>query len=620
MVTRRLALVTALVAAFGWPDDAARAADVPSGNRWAVLIGIDEYTLAGKLTYCGADQRAMRDRLVAAGFPERQVYLLHDGAEEGRYRPSRGNIERQVDAVLKIASPGDLVVLGFSGHGTEIGGRMYIVPGDGNLEDPATLVSLDDMYDRLRECAAAMKVVIVDACRNDAQRGARGAAPPGARALSQSLEKRPLPEGTVLINSCAPGEISWEDDAFKHGVFMHYVLEALDGRADANADGRLSLNELAGYASLETKAFVLAEKSVTQRPYLRNEGEADLLDHAILPVAKGRTTLTSLEPRPATGGRRAKPGAVTTNSLGMKLVMIPSGEFLMGGDEDGLMVLERFEYTTREEIADQYPLHRVRITKPFLIGAHEVTLGQFLSFYHEAWKGRLDCERDGRGGSGWTGGAKWLQQRNFTPWSWGFSGQTMDHPAVNVSWNDAAAFCAWLSKKEGKSYRLPTEAEWEYACKAGTKTRYWFGDDPEQLVRHENGPDQAYRAKNPDGSSTVAKRGTDTKIPFPHLRGNDGYKFTAPAGSFDANPFGLFDMHGNVQEWVADWHAAGTYANSAADDPRGPATGARRVVRGGAAAGRYGDLPVFFRSASRDSLEPSGRACSIGFRVVCEIE
>ena len=129
--------------------------------------------------------------------------------------------------------------------------------------------------------------------------------------------------------------------------------------------------------------------------------------------------------------------------------------------------------------------------------------------------------------------------------------QTDEHPVVNVSWNDAVAFCDWLSQKERRTYRLATEAEWEYACRAGTTTLFSSGDDPKSLVEVAN------------------------------LGGmDDGHRFTAPVGSLRANAFGLHDMHGNVWEMCADWFAADYYARSPETDPTGPSNGSQRVERG----------------------------------------
>ncbi len=168
---------------------------------------------------------------------------------------------------------------------------------------------------------------------------------------------------------------------------------------------------------------------------------------------------------------------------------------------------------------------------------------------------------------------------------------------VNVSWNDAVAFCKWLSKKEGKTYRLPTEAEWEYACRAGTTTRYYSGDDPETLAKVGNVADATAKAKFPDWKYTI--------------KANDGYVFTAPVGKFKPNAFGLYDMHGNAWQWCADWYGAEYYATSPADDPTGPDSGDDRVLRGGS----WFDGPYATRSAGRYWISPDVRNDIAGFRV-----
>ena len=231
-------------------------------------------------------------------------------------------------------------------------------------------------------------------------------------------------------------------------------------------------------------------------------------------------------------------------------------------------------------------MHRVRITKPFLLGIHEVTVGQFRDFV-EATGYRTDAETNSRGGSGWTGKG-FGKQPGFTWRNW-WKEQTDRHPVVNVSWNDAIQFCQWLSKKEGKTYRLPTEAEWEYACRAGTTTRFSFGDDPANMADFGNFADP--RGKPP------------------------GTVLTTEVGSLKPNAWGLFDMHGNVLEWCSDWYKPIYYADSPADDPVGQKIGTTRVVRGGG----WGFDPAFGRCARRGRIEPSNCGYRDGFRVACEL-
>ena len=208
------------------------------------------------------------------------------------------------------------------------------------------------------------------------------------------------------------------------------------------------------------------------------------------------------------------------NSLFIKLVKIPAGEFLMGNHEAKVELRKAFpQYETKRferAINDEYPAHRVRITKPFYLAATAVTVGQFRRFISET-NYKTDAERNdpandtpgderrtGPGGYGYNKETGKLDERRNPKHTWRDTGfpQADDHPVVDVSWNDALAFCKWLGEKERRKYRLPTEAEWEYACRAGTNTRYWYGDDPQALVKVANIYDQSSTRRFPSGLST----------------------------------------------------------------------------------------------------------------------
>ncbi len=303
-----------------------------------------------------------------------------------------------------------------------------------------------------------------------------------------------------------------------------------------------------------------------------------------------------------------------TNSIGMKLVLIPAGEFQMGAEIDPSDTLNSFPYAPRKWLESETPQHRVRINRAFYMAECETRLIDFLKFSRAA-QYQIEAEGDGKPSWRYSHG-KLIESPNFRLWQPGWE-QTKDHPVNYVTWNDAIAFCKWLSKKEGKKYRLPTEAEWEYACRAGTATPYWFGADPEELVRNANVADQDVKNRWPN--SVIASfdnegKVTDTKMPFPYLSGRDRYTFTAPVGQFRPNAFGLYDMHGNVWEWCQDSYAEDYYAKSPVNDPQGPSAGSSRVLRGGG----WFNTPVSVRYATRDVEHPSFRLYSVGFRVVRE--
>ena len=308
-----------------------------------------------------------------------------------------------------------------------------------------------------------------------------------------------------------------------------------------------------------------------------------------------------------------QPAKQAENTIGMKLTLVPAGNFLMGAVEAPSDTLTAFPYARREWLDGETPQHRVRITKPFYMGTYEVTLGQFLKFYHDA-KYKMDCETDGKPSWGYSADRKLIESTLFRPWNTLAWKAEMDHPAVYISWNDATAFCKWLSAKEKMVYRLPTEAEWEYACRAGTKTRFSNGNDPEDLVRIGNVSDQDRRVGHENAIIVVFDTGKkeDTQIPYPFLKGRDGYKWTAPVGKFRPNAFGLYDMHGNAWEWCSDWYDEKYYENSPKEDPQGPTAGSLRVLRGGG----FSDTTVDLRAAYRNGESPSSRLCKAGFRVV----
>jgi len=252
----------------------------------------------------------------------------------------------------------------------------------------------------------------------------------------------------------------------------------------------------------------------------------------------------------------AAPGPAPTNSIGMAFVLIPAGTFAMGAADDD-----------REATAQEKPQHQVTITRPFYIGKFEVTQAQWLAVM---------------GSSPYTG----ARSNPFLELPGMAARVVKPSNPVTVSWNEAQAFIQRLNQKEGhQRYRLPTEAEWEYAARAGTTTAYSFGNDARQLARH-------------------AWFGEDFATGGPHAVG-----LKAP------NPWGLHDVHGNVWEWVQDWYAD-RYDAAPATDPKGPSTGASRVVRGGS----WHVTSTSWRTSFRKPYEPDYRGISIGFRLALSPE
>ena len=257
-----------------------------------------------------------------------------------------------------------------------------------------------------------------------------------------------------------------------------------------------------------------------------------------------------------------------TNSIGMKLVLIPPGEFQMGSPKELIEEeLKRLgtEDWYRDHLPDEGPQHRVRITGPFYLGLYHVTQEEYrrVTGRNPSWYSTSGLER-----------AKVAGQ------------DTTRFPVENVSWNDAMEFCKKLSrlreeKADGRAYRLPSEANWEYACRAGSKTKWSFGDTEDQLGEY------GWFTGNSCGQ--------------PHS-----------VGQLKSNAFGLCDMYGNVRELCSDWYYDRYYAISPVDDPSGVDSGAQRVIRGGG----WNFAPAYVcRSAVRGSVGPWFRDGGIGFRV-----
>ncbi|MEQ1827668.1 MAG: formylglycine-generating enzyme family protein [Pirellula sp.] len=305
------------------------------------------------------------------------------------------------------------------------------------------------------------------------------------------------------------------------------------------------------------------------------------------------------------------------NSIGMKLVRVPAGEFLMGSDETPAQLARGFEVylnqkdeygIDRLDIRDNQPVHRVRITRSFYLGQHEVTVGQFRQFL--ALSGYVpESIRDATGGYGFDPDRP-AEGDSFAgrnpKYSWQNPGfpQTDQHPVTNVTFEDAMELCKWLSANEGVPYRLPTEAEWEYSCRAGTRTRFCNGDDPNGLAKVGNTFDL--------DCMTNWKKFPDWR-PFV-LQANDGFAFTSPVGSLAPNAFGIYDMHGNVWEWCSDFHADDYYSKSPVDDPKGPETGSVRIRRGGS----WHTWSLYATASYRNWNSETTRYTLMGIRLVRE--
>jgi formylglycine-generating enzyme required for sulfatase activity len=255
-------------------------------------------------------------------------------------------------------------------------------------------------------------------------------------------------------------------------------------------------------------------------------------------------------------------GGVVTNSVGMAFAKMPAGTFTMGRTQpyDEILRLTTVHAGVDRSIMTEVPQHTVRLGS-FLMQTTEVTQRQ------------------------------WQDVMKTRPWDNGdsFAKSGTEFPATFVSWSDAQEFCKRLSRLENRTYRLPTEAEWEYACRAGTSTIFHFGNATSDMPGYGWITDNAYSA---------------------------GEAFAHYVARQKPNAWGLYDMHGNAWEWCADWYGADYYRVSPMDSPVGPADGENRVIRGGS----WRASNTHARSTFRFGLDPARAENDLGFRVVLQLD
>jgi len=274
----------------------------------------------------------------------------------------------------------------------------------------------------------------------------------------------------------------------------------------------------------------------------------------------------------------------------VEFVKVPAESFVMGSPDSDKDAQDR-----------ERPQHTVKFTKPLWVAKYPVTKGQFAAFTKAA-KYETEAEGDGKGGYGYDG-TKFEQSKDY---SWKNTGwtQTDNHPVVNVTWNDAEAYCKWAAKESKTGIRLLNESEYEYANRGGSKTVYITGDDIASLEGYANVSDK----------SAKAKFNYFTAAPF-----DDGYVFSSPVGKFKLNGFGLCDMTGNVWSWCGDWFDAKLYERGSVTDPKAHAGSEQkyRVLRGGS----WNDDPRSCRAANRSGIiAPDDRYYGGGFRVCVALD
>ena len=638
-----LALLILLFLAIALSDAAAQ-------NRTALLVANGNYANFGKLANPVPEARALKAALERLGF---QATLVEDASREAM-------VDALADFEASLKTRSGIAFFHYGGHGVQVGGKNYLIPANAEIPDEKRVASrcvdLDEVMAALDSSGSDTNIVVLDACRNNPLPASAGRS--ASRGLAVVGAK---PRNSIIVYAAESGNVA-QDGLFTPAltralgtpglslgdVVMQVRREVFDKSKGAQTPGAydqlFAPVYLAGAFSgggpspAPTMAVTPApQPAVTMTVtapkktygslavtatsagtlYLDGVKLGDLPAEATANLGNIETGSRKLELRYAEGAPESRTVTVTENqsasvSFSWKkaapvtsaaqppagaaastgnFVRLPGGSFMMGSPEE-----DREYY--------EIPQHKVTVSA-FSIGQNEVTVAEFREFVN-ATGYKTDAERDG-GGFIYTTPYVARKEKDAN-WKNPSFPQGDSSPVVLVSWFDAAEYCNWRSKKEGlapaytisgntvtwtrgtNGYRLPTEAEWEYACRAGTNTGTSFGNS---LVSSQ---------ANFDGNESYNSATTGQYLGR-----------TAPVGSYPANAWGLYDMHGNVAEWCWDWFALYD-RKPTPSNPTGPASGDDRVVRGGSwrAAGK------FLRSANRsasDDASPSLRFNDRGFRV-----
>lgn len=537
--------------------------------RIALVIGNGNYGSSfSKLPNPPNDAKLISKVLKGAGFDVMTV-LDADQAHMKRAFSDFGN-------KLSAAGADAVGLFYYAGHGVQVDGANFLIPTGAAIETAADVdmyaVNADWALQQMEFAGNRMNIIILDACRNNPL-------PAGKRSAEKGLARMDAPKGSFLAYSTAPGATA-VDGKGSNSPYSQALANAIE-------NDRVPLEQLFRQVRVDVMAATGEDQvpwdasSLTGEFYFkRPDGSAPAQQTAAVAPAPAPQAAQS-GGSGGTQGPAIAPGKVFRDQPDApELVSIPGGSFSMGaqpGDE--------------ADRPEEKPAHQVTI-KPFALMTKEVTRDQFAAFAKAT-------ERDMSGGCYQADGGdgKWDDNANYMKPG---IDQQGNHPVVCVSDNDAADYAAWLSEKTGKHYRLPTEAEWEYAARAGKKTSWpWGNDGGTSGCKSFNAIDASGHKKYPINESMSC---------------DDKFVATAPVGSFPANGFGLYDMLGNVWELVSDcWHE--TY-NGAPTDGSSWGDGCdKHPQRGGA----WLENPWDTRYSARWAADTDGRDTVVGFRLARDL-
>lgn len=583
-------------------------------KRVALVVGNNDYRNVTRLEKAGNDARAVGAELKRLGF---EVISVTNGSQK--------RINQAINEFAQKASGGGTGVFFFAGHGMQINNQNFLLPVDFELPQDANdvadqSISLQSVQDKLAEARVRFSLLVIDACRDNPLPKKAGR----SLAVSRGLAPPSAPNGQIVLFSAGAHQQALDklsdDDSNPNGLFTREFVPmiATPGLSVTDALKRVRSTvtrkaKSVGHeqnpalydqtdgdyffvpAAAGSKPVVAAESTVRVDPLavelsfwdsVKGSDNPDDLQAYLKKYPDGQfAELAQGRLRRINSGKEAPAGVVARSQPARSdcpmcpdMVEVPAGEFQMGAPR------------TEVDSGDiERPRHLVRIGQAFAVSRHEITVRQYEAFVDATgYKGEGSCHV-------WVG-SNWENQAGRSWRDPGFK-QTPDHPVVCVSWNDARAYTAWLSRQAGKHYRLPSEAEWEYMARGGTRTSRFWGDDPALACEYGNVHDTTTQK-----SRQFAWDGHDCR---------DGFVETAPVGRFKPNPFGIHDTAGNVWEWVEDCMNS-NYINAPNDgSARVTDDCSRRVYRGGGWSG-----PSSVRSSTRTGNPASYRSQLLGLRVV----
>jgi formylglycine-generating enzyme required for sulfatase activity len=552
---RRVLLAMLAVLAFAGPALAEA--------RVALVIGNSKY--GGdlpKLTNPANDAELMANTLKKLGFK----VVLEKDADINKMKRAISNFGK----LLTSAGPTAVGLFYYAGHGMQVAGENYLIPLNADIQSAGdadlNAINANSILKQMEFAGNALNIIILDACRNNPLSR-------GMRSADQGLARIDAPMGSFIAYSTSPNATA-ADGSGKNSPYTLALSRAMQKPGipieEAFRDARVEVIAATQKAQIPWESSSLTG-AFTFNPGARAAETKETTEMvSTAPLAPGPATALSTaaartpEPAPATGGKGC------TNCP--EMVAIKGGTFTMGAPDD------------EEGRTDVEGPQKTITIKPFSIGKNDVTVAQFAEFI-KATKYHPNDECDTEGSNKMTA-ANWTDPE---------ISQSQSDPVVCVSWNDANAYVEWLAKTSGKTYRLPSESEWEYAARAGVTGAHPWSNESD-ACKFANIADQAVKRKFTNW--TVV--GCD-----------DRYAFTSPVGSLKPNTFGLYDMLGNVKNWV------GGCAVDSLDDI--PADGEQvrgtcdnyRPVRGSA----WNSLPKIVRLAYREKNPPTYAASNYGFRV-----